>query len=296
VSSGAGATPAARGEAASDAAGGAHIDLHAHSTASDGAAAPAAAVEAAHRAGLHAFALTDHDTLAGIPEAERTAAALGLRLVAGVELSVHQGPDEVHVLGLHIRDVAVLEARLAAVREQRRARAEAIVERLAALGAPIPLQAVLDQAAGGAIGRPHVARALIAAGHAKDTRDAFDRFLGAGRPAYVEKARLDLAEGIALIHAAGGIAVVAHPGGEGRREWFESMIPLGLDGVEVLHPRHSREDVKRLQALAAFLDLVPSGGSDWHGAKDGQRVLGALKVPAAWLDAQDARVARRRAG
>ena len=273
-----------------------HVDLHAHSTASDGSQAPAAAVEAAHKAGLAAFALTDHDTLAGIPEAQEAADHLGIRLVPGVELSVHQGTVEVHLLGLHIRDVAVLQQRLEAIRDQRRTRAIEIVARLNAVGVPLAVDAVLAAAAGGAIGRPHVAKALIAGGFVKDSREAFDRYLAAGKPAYVEKERLEVADGIRLIHEAGGIAVVAHPGPDGRRERVEPLVALGLDGLEVRHPSHSGEDTKRIAALAEHFHLVPSGGSDWHGAMFGGRVLGALQVPMAWLEAQDARVARVRAG
>ena len=273
-----------------------HVDLHAHSTASDGARSPTEAIAAAHQAGLAAFALTDHDTLGGIPEAQLAADAVGLRLVPGVELSVHQGDQELHVLGLHIRDVHAMQGELEIFRERRRARAEAIVERLGALGVPLAVEAVLREADGGAVGRPHVARALIAAGHVKDAREAFDRYLGAGRPAYVDKERLEVAAGIALIHAAGGIAVLAHPQAEGRRERIEPLVAQGLDGLEVRHPSHSNEDAKRLSALAEFFGLVPSGGSDWHGAMQGGRVLGAMNVPLAWLEAQDARVVQRRAG
>ena len=270
-----------------------HVDLHAHSTASDGTATPTGAVEAAHRAGVVALALTDHDTLAGVPEAQVAADRLGLRLVPGVELSVHQEGVEVHLLGLHIRDVAGMQTELEAIRDQRRLRAIAMVEKLAAAGAPIAIEAVLAEAAGGAIGRPHVARALVAAGHVKDQREAFDRFLAAGRPAYVDKARLEIADGIAMVHRAGGLAIIAHPGAEGRRERIEPLVPMGLDGLEVRHPSHSAEDVKRLDALAQHFGLVVSGGSDWHGAMQGPRVLGAMRVPEAWLEAQDARLAAR---
>lgn len=271
-----------------------HVDLHAHSTASDGALAPAAAVQAAHAAGLAAFALTDHDTLAGIPEAQASADALGLRLVPGVELSVHRGSEEVHVLGLHIRNVDDLQARLETFRGFRRTRAERMVEKLNAAGIPVSFDAVLTESAGGAIGRPHVARALVAGGWVKDLREAFDRWLAAGKPAYVDKERLDIADGIAMIHAAGGIAVYAHPGSEGRRETIEPLVAAGLDGIEVRHPSHSRDDELRLASLAAFFGLVVSGGSDWHGAMHGTRVLGAMQVPSAWLDLQDRRVRERR--
>lgn len=276
-------------------ASGARVDLHAHTTASDGAVGPAAAVEAAHAAGLAALAITDHDTLAGIPEAARRASELGLRLVAGVELSVHQGDGEVHLLGLHIRDVERLQDELERFRALRADRARAIVTRLQALGVPVAMDRVLAIAGGGAIGRPHIARALMEGGWVHDRREAFDRYLGTGRPAYVEKERLEVAAGVALIHDAGGIAVLAHPGPEGRRERLESLAALGLDGVEVRHPSHNAEDVKRLGALAEYLALVPSGGSDWHGAMAGGRVLGAMQVPAEWLSLQDERVAARRA-
>jgi predicted metal-dependent phosphoesterase TrpH len=271
------------------------VDLHAHTTASDGAHAPSAAVEAAHAAGLGALAITDHDTLGGVREAERRAAELGLRLVPGVELSVHQGDVEVHLLGLHIRDVERLQDELERFRALRADRARAIVTRLQALGLPVTMDRVLAIAGGGAIGRPHIARALMEGGWVRDRREAFDRYLGTGKPAYVDKQRLEVAEGIAMVHAAGGLAVLAHPGGDGRRERIEPLVALGLDGVEVRHPSHGAEDMKRLLALVEFFGLVPSGGSDWHGAMAGGRVLGAMQVPAEWLARQDERVSSRRA-
>lgn len=270
------------------------VDLHAHSTASDGAAAPGAAVELAHQVGVAAFALTDHDTMAGIPAAQEMAQRLGLRFIPGVELSVHQDATEVHLLGLHIADVPGMEQALLTFRDGRRERARTMVERLVAVGAPIDFEAVLAAAAGGAIGRPHVAKALVAAGHVRDHREAFDRYLAAGRPAYVDKARLEIAEGIALIHRFGGLAIIAHPGPDGRRERVEPLVAMGLDGLEVRHPSHSAEDMRRIMALVEHFGLVPSGGSDWHGAMMGPRTLGAMQVPMAWLERQDARLAARR--
>jgi predicted metal-dependent phosphoesterase TrpH len=269
------------------------VDLHAHSTASDGAQAPEGVVEAASRAGLAALALTDHDTLAGVGAAREAGERLGVRIVAGVELSVMDDERELHLLGLHIVRVELLESELAAVRQTRRTRAEGIVEKLNALGVPIVVDAVFAQAGDGAVGRPHVARALIAGGWVRDQREAFDRFLGAGRPANVEKQRISFTDGVRLIHACGGLAVLAHPGQDGRRERLESLVGQGLDGIEVLHPSHSAEDIARLAALAAFFSLVPSGGSDWHGTTAGSRVLGCMRVPAEWLDRQDVRLAAR---
>jgi 3',5'-nucleoside bisphosphate phosphatase len=160
---------------------------------------------------------------------------------------------------------------------------------------PVTLERVLAIADIGAIGRPHVARALVEGGWVRDFREAFDRYLGAGRPAYVPKHRLTVADAIRLIHRAGGLAVLAHPGPEGTRARLESLKALGLDGVEVRHPGHNAEDTNRLQTLADHLGLLSSGGSDWHGQTEGPRVLGMMRVPALWLDRQDALVSERRA-
>lgn len=271
------------------------VDLHSHSTASDGAASPTAAIQAAHRAGLAALALTDHDTLAGIDEAAAAASPLGLRLVVGTELSAHDGDREVHLLALHIARRDVIERALVRFRAQRAERAEEIVRLLQANGVNVTFDAVLAQAAGGAVGRPHVARAMIAAGAVRDHREAFDRFLAAGKPAFVDKAYLAVGDAIALVHEAGGLAIFAHPGSDGSRERVERLRSQGLDGLEVLHPSHGAEDVSRLGALVDHYRMVRSGGSDWHGAADGPRTLGAMKVPASWLDAQDALVAQRAA-
>jgi 3',5'-nucleoside bisphosphate phosphatase len=265
------------------------VDLHAHSTASDGAASPAALVAAARQVGLAAIALTDHDTVAGVREA--TAAGTGVRVVPGVELSAVDASGETHLLGLHLADLDALDARLAELRDMRRTRAERIVQRLNALGVRVTMDDVLQQAAGGAIGRPHVARALIANGWAGDVRTAFDRYLAAGRPAFVPKDRLSLADAIAMVHRAGGIAVLAHPGASATAERLQALVALGLDGVEVRHPSHDEAEIARLLALTERLGLLPSGGSDWHGQPDGSRALGVMRVPTEWLKRQEARVA-----
>ncbi|MDO8501037.1 MAG: PHP domain-containing protein [Gemmatimonadaceae bacterium] len=271
------------------------VDLHMHSTASDGALAPAKVVDAARAVGLSAIALTDHDTLAGVAEAETAAAPFGIRVVTGVELSAHDGAKEIHLLALHVSRPSVIESRLSGFRDARETRARDIVDKLRRLGVNVDLQAVMEEAAGGAVGRPHVARALIRGGHVRDTREAFDRFLGAGRPGFMPKARLDVSEAITLAHSAGAIAIWAHPGQEGRRERLEPLVSHGLDGVEVRHPSHNAEDIKRLGALCDFFGLVPSGGSDWHGSGEGQRTIGCMHIPPAWLYQQDVVVARRAA-
>jgi predicted metal-dependent phosphoesterase TrpH len=273
------------------------VDLHVHSTASDGHLPPTAVVEAARAAGLTAMALTDHDTVGGVAEAQAAGERLGVRVVAGAELSAHLFGEEIHLLALHIDRVDVIATELTRFRDDRVTRAEQMVARLGQHGVTVTMDDVLREAAGGAVGRPHVARAVVASGAARDVREAFDKFLGDGRPAYVDKPRLEARDAIALAHAAGGIAVWAHPKGEGRREKVEPLVAAGLDGLEVLHPVHNADDRARLQALADFFGLVVSGGSDWHAVPDHPRVLGLMQVPLAVLERQDERVdARRRAG
>jgi predicted metal-dependent phosphoesterase TrpH len=269
------------------------VDLHMHSTASDGSVAPAEVVASAHRAGLSAIALTDHDTVNGVAEAQVAGAALGVRVIAVVELSAVYEGAEIHVLGLHLAHPEHLAAALEELRDSRRSRAGLIVERLNSLGIPVTLEAVYAAAGDGAVGRPHIAKALVAGGWARDFRDAFDRWLGNGKPACIEKRTVTFAEAARLIHDAGGLAVYAHPGGEASRAELEELASLGLDSVEVKHPSHTADEIARLGALTNELGLVPSGGSDWHGSPEGYRALGSMKVSAEWLVRQEERVRQR---
>jgi predicted metal-dependent phosphoesterase TrpH len=274
---------------------GPYVDLHAHTTASDGRATPDELIALAKAADLQAIAVTDHDTLDGLPAAQAAADAVGIELVHGIELSTIDGNREIHLLGLHLTSTDVLAGRLIAVQSARVDRAVSMVEKLNDLGMPVTMEMVQQQAAGGAVGRPHVARALVAGGWVRDLRDAFDRWLGDGKPANVGKLRLELAEGIALIHEAGGVAIWAHPQGEGSRERIGRFAALGLDGVEVRHPSHNSEDLARIATLCDHFGLLKSGGSDWHGALDGFRPLGCMHVPAPWMDEQIERAEQWRA-
>jgi 3',5'-nucleoside bisphosphate phosphatase len=273
------------------------VDLHMHSTASDGVFAPAEVVRRAHAAGLTAIALTDHDSIDGVDEARETATPLGLRVVTGVELSaMTDDGDELHLLGLHVDDLGILAGPLADFRRMRATRADLMISRLEECNAPITREAVDAIANGGVIGRPHVARALVQARHVRDIREAFDRFIGFGRPAYVAKEHFALADAISLVHAAGGLAVWAHPGSQGASDRVQELAAIGLDGLEVFHPSHSTADIERLAMLAEAFELVASGGSDWHGTADPSRQLNCMRVPLVLLNEQDARVRARRAG
>jgi len=264
-----------------------------HSTASDGSRSPTDVVRAAKKASLVAIALTDHDSVAGLTEARAAGLELGVRVVSGIELSAVEGEVETHVLGLHLRDTAILDRGLVDLREMRHQRARQIVDRLNELGVTLAFEDVLAQAGVGVVGRPHVARAMIAEGWATDARDAFDRYLGANRPAFVAKEQLSLRAAISMIQNAGGLAVLAHPGSGGTRDRIDAMRAIGLDGIEVKHPSHSSSDTTRLRGLCEQFGLVMSGGSDWHGAADGPRTIGMMQVPSDWLARQDAQIEAR---
>jgi len=258
------------------------IDLHTHSNHSDGLQAPAALVAEASRRGLSVLGLTDHDTVAGIPEAASAAGAAGIDLIPGVELSAG-GPDhEIHILGYFVdpTDQAFIAA-LARLAARRVDRAERIVERLGAIGVPVTLARVRDLAGTGSIGRPHVARAMIEAGHVADVAEAFDRFLGSGRPGFVPRARFTPTEAVGLLLANRAVPVFAHPLTSGDIEaTLRLLVPLGLRGMEVYYGEYDPETRDRLRAIADRWELVPTGGSDYHGPgfKPG-RELGAPIVP-----------------
>lgn len=271
------------------------VDLQTHTTASDGALAPTLVVEAAKAAALYAIAITDHDSVDGLPEAMLAGAQHGVRIVNGVELSTHFDDDELHLLGLHMSDLDSMRDALAELRDGRVARAARIVDTMNRFGVPVTMDAVLQEAADGAVGRPHVARAMVAGGWVRDFREAFDKWLGFGRPAYMAKARFEVADGIALVHRAGGLAVWAHPGEHATPARVARLATAGLDGVEVLHPSHPPYLSQRLFETVEKAGLLPSGGSDWHGTLEGARRLGGQLVPKVWLDWQDARVASRAA-
>jgi len=274
-----------------EAGGAGFVDLHTHSTASDGILPPGKVVEAAARCGLDAIALTDHDTMGGVSAARVAGDRLGIRVIAAVELSAFFDDHEVHLLALHVSRFEQLEQRLTELRALRYSRGQRIVEKLNELGIPITFEEVLQQAAGGAVGRPHIARAMMARGAVHDFRDAFARYLGGSGAAFVPKDKLSIEDAISIAHEAGALAIWAHPGDAGRRERLEPLIAAGLDGVEIRHPGHSREDIRRLDALCNFFNLVPSGGSDWHGGEEGPRRLGAMNIPLEWLRRQDEKIA-----
>ncbi len=272
---------------------GARVDLHLHTTASDGILPPEQLVQAAHSAGLSAIAVTDHDTLEGVEAARAAAAPLGIRVIPGVELSVFHDGREIHMLALHVTKPDAINIRLRRFRETRQLRAEEIVRKLNAIGVGLSLESVMLEAGEAAVGRPHVARAMVTHKMVGDNHEAFDRYLGFGRQAYVPKERVTAEDAIEITHESGGVAFWAHPGHSAKRAEIEKLREMGLDGVEVRHPSHSAEDILRIGTLVEFLNMLPSGGSDWHGTRDGPRQIGNMNVPIEWLEKQDERIAAR---
>lgn len=264
------------------------IDLHVHSTASDGTCAPREVVRRAAQAGLTTFALTDHDTTDGVAEALGAGAELGVRVIAGCEFSVKMSWGEMHLLAyfLPVGD-PVLERFLVEQRGERDTRMSEIVRRLQAIGIKVTEADVRTEAGNAALGRPHVARAVVKAGSASDVQDAFDRFLGTGRPGYVGKALPTLDRVTALVRSLGGVTSAAHLKDRLTRPVLERLKAAGVDGVEARHPSHSEQLADQANALALALGLLPTGGSDWHGDGPGEaRVpLGELSIPAGWLAA-----------
>jgi predicted metal-dependent phosphoesterase TrpH len=271
------------------------LDLHVHTNASDGVLAPLAAVRVALALGLSAIAITDHDSTTGVDEALAAADGTELRVVPGVELSVDvDGAKDVHVLGLLIdHHDPILSATLARLRDERRDRAEAMVRLLTDAGHRIELAAVFAAAGEGAVGRVHIAQALVDAGSAETVSDAFATLIGRDAPFYVRKGRLGAREAVDAIHAAGGVAVFAHPGISGETALPE-LLAAGIDGIEAYHAEHSFEDQERFAALAAGLGLLVTGGSDYHGPGVHSAPIGGGACPESALDALDARAARYR--
>jgi hypothetical protein len=262
------------------------IDLHVHTTASDGSLTPTEIIALARREGLEAVAITDHDTVAGVCDALEAGIPPGLGFLTGIEISAARpaglpGNGSLHILGYGITpDHPSLQQQLAALQAARRDRNPEILRRLARLGMPLTMEDVWAAAGGGGqIGRPHIAAALVAKGYAGSIDEAFDGFLAVGKAAYVDKYRLPCGQAIGLIRAAGGAAFLAHPGllKLTTTQAYESLVTAladqGLEGIEVFYPEHDADQTAFYADLARRSGLLMSGGTDFHGtAKPGIRL------------------------
>lgn len=279
------------------------IDLHAHSTTSDGTMSPAELVKYAHKKGLSAIAITDHDTIDGIAEAVAVGNILGVEVVPGIELSVKYSDLNVHLLGyLFDCQNRELQVALHQVQAGRIERNKRIIANLNSLGFAIPFSELQKSAGSGQNGRPHIARLMLEKGFVRTMDEAFEKYLGHGGLAYVTRFVFGLKEAIALIKNAGGVAVLAHPLQldklvDNLPQVLHQMRDMGLDGIEVYYPNHSRQFRKRLIIIAEEHCLLMTGGSDYHGAiRPGTTLAGGknVSVPAQLLIKMKQRVAENR--
>lgn len=270
------------------------IDLHSHSTASDGSDSPEAVIHQAAMRRLSAIALTDHDCVDGLGEAARAAKREGIELIPGLEISADFGPGTMHIVGLFINEEDPhLTEQLARLQEARKARNPKIAENLRALGLDIDYEEVVSASGGGQVGRPHFARVLMDKGYVKTFEEAFERYLRKGAPGYAEKFRYSPREAIGMIHRAGGVASLAHPftlglpSREAELDLLDELTGYGLDGIEAYYSKTSTDDTMYYLRLCDARGLLPTGGSDYHGSHKPEIAVGIgrgdLAVPQSLL-------------
>jgi predicted metal-dependent phosphoesterase TrpH len=261
------------------------IDLHMHTTASDGRSTPSQLVSEAVARGITTMAVADHDTTGAWDEVSAAAKDAGVVCVPGIEITAVADGKDVHMLGYFFdRNHPELVTFLEQQRIDRKRRVHDIGERLARLGVPVDLESALAsaQARGKALGRPVVAAALIQAGHVADIKEAFDRFLSEGKAAFIERVGIAPVEVVALVARAGGVASMAHPGKTQKDHLIPDLIAAGLPAIEVYHPDHDEAETARYRKMADAFNLIPTGGSDYHGPASGRdEAMGRVHLPAA---------------
>ncbi len=279
------------------------VDLHSHTTASDGTFTPAELVAEAQRVRLDALAITDHDSTEGIAPALEANRGNALRIIAGVEVNTDVPDGEVHVLGyFHEVPRGTLQDLLKRQREGRYARAQGMAQKMTALGMPISFERVVQIANGGSLGRPHVARAIVEAGHAWTIGEAFERFIGRTGPAYVERLKLSPADATRAIREIGGVPVLAHPFSFDQygtllksvhpEQLLPELVNAGLRGIETYYYRYPGDAIASLLRLAEKFGLLATGGSDFHGSVKPGQGLGSVFVPLEVVAALQAELAR----
>lgn len=261
-------------------------DLHIHSMYSDGVLSPIEIVTRAKQAGLDVVSITDHDSMGGIESAIEAGRDIGVEVIAGIELSASYNSTEVHILGYFVDyKNKELVSSLAGFRSERLKRAERIVGKLNDMKIPITIESVMGHVTGDSIGRPHIANTLVEGGHANSYHQAFDKYIGDGRPAYEQKWNFSPEETIKLISKAGGLSFLAHPGKSTREEMIVQLINAGLDGIEVIHPSHPPDLVYYYRGIVDEYCLLESGGSDFHGGERGdENTFGQFTIPVSTVD------------
>ena len=273
-----------------------YVDLHLHTTASDGVMTPSAIVRYAKGKGLQAIAITDHDTIEGLEEGLLEGERIGFEVIAGIEISADHSPGSMHLLGYFL-DIhhPLLKVKLDYLQKARAERNPKIIQNLNRLGVRISYEEVVKASGGGQVGRPHFAQVLIEKGYARTFQEAFDRFLKKGAPAYVDKLRFKSKEAISFIRDAGGIPVLAHPktvatnGSSSFEKILRELMEEGLKGIEVFYPEHTPPDVAQFKAMAERYGLLMTGGTDYHGIEKEALDIGVgrgeMKLPYAIVEA-----------
>jgi hypothetical protein len=261
-------------------------EIHSHSTSSDGEHAPADVARLCSEAGVEVWSLTDHDNCMGCAEAAEAAQEHQIHFIPGIEISAYEG-ESIHILGYGIAPEGPIIAEYSDRRlEMRRNRMERMVAACQELGASVDLERVFAISGEGGIGRPHLAKALVEAGHVDTEQQAFDRYIGYDQPAYRASTWPSVPEAIDIIHQAGGIAIAAHPGKKKNAERIPDWVEQGLDGIEVVHPSHTRSQRDTLRRLGAELGVLRTASSDFHGTSHySAKYFGDVEFPEAWLDA-----------
>ncbi len=268
------------------------VDLHTHTNYSDGALSPQELIQKSQAAGIQILGISDHDNVGALEEACAYGHDVGVEIIAGVELSASLGERDIHILGYFIdyKNQALLDY-LAIFQRERLKRAQRIVEKLRSLKIPLSMDAVLDQAGAGSVGRPHIANALVDEGLTESYLEAFEKYIGYGGPAYEKKFQLSPREAVDIISSAGGISFIAHPGKYMNESVLMQLIKTGVDGIEIVHPSHSPEIQQYYRRVANQYYLLESGGSDFHGGKKNDEwALGTVVVSEAQVEAMKRRL------
>ncbi len=263
------------------------IDLHVHTTASDGLYSPFRVVQEAHKKNLAAVAITDHDTMKGLEEAEKAAARFAVEIVPGIEFSTLYQKKEIHILGYYCNpENLLLQETLLQYQKDRRLRMEKMIDRLKEMGINVELDDVLVKVKGGIVGRPHLAAVLCQKGFCSTFEEAFSRYIGYDRPAYVGRMPFPPEKAISVIREAEGVPVLAHPGLSEEDALIPSLVRAGLQGIEVYHPEHDEASINRYLHFARAHHLLITGGSDFHGENIGSaRAVGAVTLDYLYLEA-----------
>ncbi|MBN1212998.1 MAG: PHP domain-containing protein [candidate division Zixibacteria bacterium] len=274
---------------------GKYIDLHIHTTHSDGTCSAPKILEIVRREELAAFAVTDHDTIDGYLAVAGRLEEGDPELITGVEISAEIDNDDLHILGyLFDPNDERLKFALHNFQEKREQRARLMVEKLNKLGLALSFETVREYVTGSVVGRPHIAEALFQKDLTGSYQEAFDNYIGNNGPAYFPKAKMTPAEAISLIHQAGGLAILAHPYIGDMMRYLDVLLALGLDGIEVYHYSHNRESISFLKQVVEKYGLIASGGSDFHGRSGQNGTIGSMNVPFEYLDNMKQKARQRR--